>query len=134
MILFITFKGVMGMRLCFGTLGRVLKACKHQQGVPDTLLIGELTKTIDPKCEYGDSDGTAVSRLLSCDQNLSNGSARRKGQKIEVEGYGFEPGYLTNRLSNVVSEAKKANMKMIAQNIAENVLPLIDEDKKCLIV
>lgn len=37
-------------------------------GVTDVQLVGSLTKAIDPMCEYGDSEGTAVSRLLSCDQ------------------------------------------------------------------
>ena len=122
------------MRLCFGTFARVLRACKLQQGVSDVKLIGELTKTIDPECEYGDSDGTAVSRLLSCTQNLSNGNARRKGQKRNLSIKDFDPGYLTNRLSNIVDEAKKVDRKVVAKNIAENVLPLLDEDKKKLII
>ena len=122
------------MRLCFGTLGRVLKACKFEQGVSDVRLIGELTKSIDPECEYGDSDGTAVSRLLSCDQNLSNGSARRKGQKRCTSYSGFEEGYLTNRLSNVIAAAKMVSREAVAQSISDNVLPLLDEDRKLLIV
>ncbi len=122
------------MRLCFGILGRVLRACKLEQGVSDVRLVGELTRSIDPECEYGDSDGTAVSRLLSCDQNLSNGSARRKGQKKSSSHSEFESGYLTNRLSNVIEEAKKVSRGYVAENIAKNVLPLLDEDRKKLIV
>lgn len=121
------------MRLCFGTLGRVLKACKFEQGVSDVRLVGELTKSIDPECEYGDSDGTAVSRLLSCDQNLSNGSARRKGQKRSKSYSEFEEGYLTNRLSNVIETAKTVSRETVAKNILNNVLPLLDEDRKPLI-
>ncbi len=122
------------MRLCFGILGRVLRACKLEQGVSDVKLVGELTKSIDPECEYGDSDGTAVSRLLSCDQNLSNGSARRKGQKKSSSYSEFESGYLTNRLSNVIEEAKRVSRGYVAANIAKNVMPLLDEDRKELIV
>lgn len=122
------------MRLCFGTLGRVLRECKLEQGVSDIVLIGELTRTIDPKCEYKDSDGTAVSKLLSCDQNLSNGSARRVGQRKKTDHSDFEEGLLTNRLSNVIAEAQTADRNVIAAKIAENVLPLFDEDRKQLIV
>ena len=67
------------MRLCFGILGRILKACKLKT-VADPLLIGTLTRTVDPSCEYADSDGSSISRLLSCSQNLSNGQERRKGR------------------------------------------------------
>lgn len=121
------------MRLCFGILGRVLRACKLERGVSDVKLIGELTRSIDPECEYGDSDGTAVSRLLSCDQNLSNGNARRKGQKKNTSHSDFDSGYLTNRLSNVVEEAKNVSRRDVAEKIALNVLPLLDEDRKRLI-
>lgn len=127
-------KGGFHMRLCFGILGRVLRACKLEQGVSDAKLVGELTRTIDPECEYGASDGTAVSRLLSCDQNLSNGSARRKGQKKSTTHSEFESGYLTNRLSNVIEEAKKVSRRNVAENITKNVLPLLDEDRKGLII
>lgn len=122
------------MRLCFGTLGRVLRACKLEKGVSDVRLIGELTRTIDPECEYRDSDGTAVSRLLSCEQNLSNGSSRRKGQKKSSKTSDFEVGYLTNRLSNVVEAAKTVSRDEVAEKILSNVLPLLDEDRKDLIV
>lgn len=131
--LFLT-EGDFDMRLCFGILGRVLRACKLEQGVSDVRLVGELTRSIDPECEYGDSDGTAVSRLLSCEQNLSNGGARRKGQKRGSPSSDFDSGYLTNRLSNVIEEAKKVSRKAVAKNIANNVLPLLDEDRKPLIV
>lgn len=111
-----------------------MKSCKFEQGVSDVRLIGELTKTIDPECEYGDSDGTAVSRLLSCSQNLSNGNARRIGQKRNTVHSEYEEGYLTNRLSNVIEAAKTVERMVVARNIADNVLPLLDEDRKPLIV
>ena len=105
------------MRLCFGTLGRVLKFCRYEQGVTDVRLIGELTRTIDPECEYADCDGTALSRLLSCERNLSNGAARRKGQKKGPDSSGFESGTLTNRLSDVVEKAKRVDRAVVAENI-----------------
>ena len=122
------------MRLCFGTLGRVLRECKKEKGVNDIVLIGELTRTIDPKCEYEESEGTAVSKLLSCDQNLSNGSARRVGQKRKTDHSDFEEGFLTNRLSNVIAEAQTADRNVVAARIAAKVMPLLDEDRKQLIV
>ena len=80
------------LRLCFGTLGRVLRECKIKT-VSDVELVGALTKTIDPACEYGTSEGTAVSRLLSCEQNLSNGQSRRVGQRMRTDHSEFESGY-----------------------------------------
>lgn len=120
-------------RLCFGTFGRVLRECK-KESVNDTTLIGELTRTIDPECEYAESDGTAVSKLLSCTQGLSNGNARRVGQKRQTETTDFSQGYLTNRLSNVVAAAETIDRRVVAQNIADHFLCLLDEDRKDLIV
>lgn len=119
------------MRLCFGTFAKVLKLCKLPS-VTDVQLVGTLTRTIDPTCEYRDSDGTAVSRLLSCTQNLSNGQMRRTGQRARTDHSDFEIGWGTNRLSNVVLAGQKANRNDVLQKIATNVLPLIDEDKKAL--
>jgi hypothetical protein len=119
------------MRLCFGTFAKVLKLCKLPS-VTDVQLVGTLTRTIDSTCEYGDSDGTAVSRLLSCTQNLSNGQIRRTEQRSRTDHNDFESGWGTNRLSNVVLAGQKANRNEVLQKIAANVLPLIDEDRKAL--
>lgn len=119
------------MRLCFGTFAKVLKLCKLPS-VTDVQLVGTLTRTIDPTCEYRDSDGTAVSRLLSCTQNLSNGQTRRIGQRARTDHSAFESGWGTNRLSNVMLAGQKANRNDVLQKIAADVLPLIDEDKKAL--
>ncbi|MCC8128140.1 MAG: NACHT domain-containing protein [Clostridiales bacterium] len=100
----------------------------------DVELVGTLTKTIDPSCEYASSEGTAVSRLLSCEQNLSNGQARRVGQRTRTDHSEFESGYGTNRLSDVVGCALKADYREVAIKIRENVLPLLDADRKNLIV
>ena len=121
------------MRLCFGTLGRVLKECKNNS-VTDIKLIGTLTKTIDPTCEYGSSEGTAVSRLLSCTQNLSNGQSRRTGQRASTNHSEFESGYETNRLSGVVAAALNADRRNVAQKIKDTFLPLLDPDRKNLSV
>lgn len=121
------------LRLCFGTLGRVLRECKIKS-VSDVELVGSLTKTIDPTCEYGSSEGTAVSRLLSCEQNLSNGQSRRIGQRARTDHSDFESGYGTNRLSGVVGAALNADRCVVAQNLKETVLPLLDSDRKNLIV
>jgi hypothetical protein len=119
------------MRLCFGTFAKVLKWCKLPS-VTDVQLVGSLTRAIDPTCEYKESDGTAVSRLLSSTQNLSNGQMRRVGQRVKTDHSAFEPGYGTNRLSNVVLAAQKAGKQEVTAKIAEGVLPLIDEDRKPL--
>lgn len=119
------------MRLCFGTFAKVLKLCKLPS-VTDVYLVGTLTRTIDPTCEYRDSDGTAVSRLLSCTQNLSNGQMRRTGQRARTDHSDFENGWGSNRLSNVVLAGQQANRNDVVQKVAANVLPLIDEDRKAL--
>ena len=84
--LFIMYKGGRILILCFGTLGKVLRECKLD-AVSDVLLIGTLTQTVDPTSLYGESDGSTVSRLLSCAQNLSNGQKRRMGRKCGDIGY-----------------------------------------------
>ena len=119
------------MRLCFGTLGKVLKLCKLEN-VSDVKLIGTLTRTVDPDCEYINSDGTAVSKLLSCTQNLSNGQKRRVGQTRDGET--FEQGEETNRLSDIVSMARTADVKEVAAKIEKSVLPLLNRDRQSWIV
>ena len=121
------------LRLCFGTLGRVLRECKIKS-VSDVELVGTLTRTIDPTCEYGSSEGTAVSRLLSCEQNLSNGQARRTGQRARTNHSDFESGHETNRLSGVVGAALNVDRYDVAQKIKSTVIPLLDSDRKDLLV
>ena len=121
------------LRLCFGTLGRVLRECKIKS-VSDVELVGALTKTIDPTCQYRSSEGTAVSRLLSCEQNLSNGQSRRTGQRARTDHSDFESGYETNRLSGVVGAALIANRNDVARKIKDTVFPLLDSDRKDLSV
>lgn len=115
------------MRLCFGVLGKILRACKLET-VTDPMLIGTLTRTVDPTCQYAESEGSSISRLLSCGQNLSNGQERRVGRS------GNDLGYQTNRLSNVVSAAQTANVSVVARKVQDDFLQLIDEDKKRYIV
>lgn len=126
-------KGELMLRLCFGTLGRVLRECKIKS-VSDVELVGTLTRTIDPTCEYGSSEGTAVSRLLSCEQNLSNGQARRTGQRARTNHSDFESGHETNRLSGVVGAALNVDRYDVAQKIKSTVIPLLDSDRKDLLV
>ena len=94
----------------------------------DVLLIGTLTQTVDPTSLYGESDGSTVSRLLSCAQNLSNGQKRRMGRKCG------DIGYESNRLSNIVSAAQTASVEIVQRNVEDNFLPLLNEDKKRYIV
>ena len=125
--LFIMYKGGRSLILCFGTLGKVLRECKLD-AVSDVLLIGTLTQAVDPTSLYGESDGSTVSRLLSCAQNLSNGQKRRMGRK------GRDIGYESNRLSNIVSAAQTASVEIVQRNVEDNFLPLLNEDKKRYIV
>ena len=87
-----------------------------------------------PACEYGTSEGTAVSRLLSCEQNLSNGQSRRVGQRMRTDHSEFESGYGTNRLSDVVNAALTADRHTVAQKIKEDVFRLLDPDRRDLCV
>ena len=121
------------LRLCFGTFAKVLKHCKLR-AVTDVQLVGTLTKILDPTCEYSESDGTAISRLLSCEQNLSNGQMRRTGQRARTDHSDFTAGFGSNRLSNVVLAAQKAIKANVVLRIATDILPLLDEDRKPLAV
>lgn len=107
------------MVLCFGVIGRVLKLCKIKT-VTDAKLIGALACTVDPSNEYA-KHSTTVSRLLSCQQNLSG-----KGTPLD--------GSESNRLSDIVNKALEVDANCVARDIARKVLPLLEEDKKQYIV
>ena len=119
------------VRLCFGTFARVLSICKLP-GVSDPQLVGTMTRTIDPNCEYINNP-TRVCRLLNCEGNLSNGAARRVGQIAALETdntvQDFEAGIETNRLSGVVELARTANKMLVAEQFDTDVLCLLDLDK-----
>lgn len=109
-------------RLCFGTFAQILRLCKLEN-VTDPLLVGTMTRTVDPGCQYINSDNaTAVSRLISCDGNLSSGRMTGRGS-----GAVKKPG---ESISNVINAAQKADKEDVVQKFRENVLCLIDEDKK----
>lgn len=109
------------MRLCFGTFAQVLRLCKLDN-VTDTQLVGTMTLTVDPECQYIESiNATAVSRLLSCEGNLSNG--RTKGGSGAIK----KPGV---SLSNVIQAAQKADKADVVRKFQDSVIGLIDEDKK----
>lgn len=121
------------MRLCFGVFAKVLNLCRLPN-VTDKEIVGTLTLTVDPNCEYNKSTGSTVSRLLSCEQNLSNGMERRTKQKQKNNHQDFETGLLTNRLSNVVKAAQEANRSDVIERFKETVVGLIDGDKTVLAV
>ncbi|QHQ61472.1 NACHT domain-containing protein [Anaerocolumna sedimenticola] len=109
-------------RLCFGTFAQILRLCKLDN-VTDPILVGTMTRTVDPGCQYINSDNaTAVSRLISCDGNLSSGRMSGRGS-----GALKKPG---ESISNVINAAQKANKEDVVQKFRENVLCLLDEDKK----
>lgn len=109
-------------RLCFGTFAQILRLCKLDN-VTDPMLVGTMTRTVDSDCQYINSvNATAVSRLLSCDGNLSSGHMSGRGS-----GALKKPG---ESISNVISAAQKAGKEDVVQKFRENVLCLLDEDKK----
>ena len=109
-------------RLCFGTFAQILRLCKLEN-VTDPVLVGTMTRTVDPDCQYINSDNaTAVSRLISCNGNLSNGRATSRGSSAVKK-----PG---ESISNVINAALKVNKMEVVQKFRKDVLYLLDEDKK----
>ncbi|MDK2919765.1 MAG: hypothetical protein PWQ37_2498 [Candidatus Petromonas sp.] len=109
-------------RLCFGTFAQVLRLCKLKN-VTNTVLVGTMTQTVDPNCQYINKDNApAVSHLLNCNRNLSRGNITDSGS-----GAMKKPG---ESISNVISAGQKANKEDVVKKFRENVLRLIDEDKK----
>ena len=93
------------IRLCFGTFAQILRLCKLEN-VTDPLLVGTMTRTVDPDCQYINGDNaTAVSRLISCNGNLSNGRANTLGRGVVKK-----PG---ESISNVINAALKVNKMVI---------------------
>lgn len=120
--LIVGFKGVQSVKkLCFGTFAQVLRLCKRE-GVTDYELVGSMTRTVDPECQYGNPDNkVAVSRLMNCTGNLSD------GRKKPGSGAYKETG---ESISRVRLLAPKASRREVEAQFADNVVTLIDEDKK----
>src|SRR5699024_5130890 len=113
------------MRLCFGTFAKVLRICK-QETVTDRQLVSSMTRTIDPNCKYIEQgSATAVSRLFSCEGNLSSG---------KVDGGSGAYQKVGENLSNVTQLALKLDTGDLTSKFQEKVVPLINEDKKALAV
>lgn len=113
-------------RLCFGTFAQVLRLCRLE-GVTDREIVGIMTQTVDPSCQYIHEDSaSAVSRLFSCKGNLSDGKTRKRGSAVVKK-----PG---QSISNVINASKGANKDEVVKKFLEKVIPLLDEDKKELIV
>jgi len=108
------------MRLCFGTFASILCWGKIKT-ITERILVGTMTQTVDQNCSYI-KNGPAVSKLLSCTQNLSDGRSRWK------DGESFPP------LSKVIEEARKAEKKDVIQKFKNRVVPLIDKDKKVQVI
>ncbi|NMA72684.1 MAG: NACHT domain-containing protein [Bacteroidales bacterium] len=104
-------------KLCFGTFGQLLRLSKRSN-ISNPTLIGTMTRTVDPNCQYINSDNkSTVSRLLSCDGDLSRGT---------VDG---EEGAIGKGISNVVIKAQQANKNDVIEGFRENVIPLLNPDK-----
>lgn len=110
------------MRLCFGTFARVLQLCKLDV-ISDPRLVGTMTRTIDPNCEYIKSENaTPVHRLLNCTGNLSPGNIIDGGT-----GVIRRPG---RSLSSVLILAPRADRGDLSKKFADDVIGLLDENKK----
>jgi hypothetical protein len=82
---------------------------------------------VDPNCQYINKDNaSAVSRLFSCNGNLSNGNITESGSAAVKK-----PG---ESISNVINESQKANKEDVVKEFRKKVIPLVDEDKKELVV
>lgn len=113
-------------RLCFGTFAQILRLCKLEN-VTGRTLIGTMTRTVNPNCQYVHKDNaSAVSRLFSCTGNLSNGNITENGRSAIKK-----PG---ESIINVVNASQNADKENVVQEFRKNVIPLLDEDKKELIV
>ena len=91
------------MRLCFAALIKVLKICAKPK-IYNKTLVEAVIKSLD--VYYGGilgSDDGAVSRLMSCDNNLSP--------------------------DNVVTPARTADLSRVSQGIRDYVLEILDENK-----
>lgn len=110
------------MRLCFGTFARVLQLCKLDV-VTDPRLVGTMTRTIDPNCQYIKSENaTSVHRLLNCTGNLSPGNIADGGT-----GVMRRPG---RSISSILLLAPRADRTDLTQKFADDVIGLLDENKK----
>jgi len=110
------------MRLCFGTFARVLQLCKLDV-VTDPRLVGTMTRTIDSDCQYIKSENaTSVHRLLNCTGNLSPGNIADGGT-----GVIRRPG---RSISSVLILAPRADRTDLTQKFANDVVGLLDENKK----
>ena len=111
------------MRLCFGTLARILRVCRKTV-VTDRQLVSAMTKTIDPDCKYADGkNGQAVSRLLNCRGEFSK-------TEISDEAGISAKGERDETNSKVALLAPDVATADLVPKFIDTVLPLLDEDKK----
>ena len=110
------------MRLTFGVFIQILRLCKIQN-VPDTQLMGTITRTVDPTCGYIDkSNKDTVSAIIRCERNLSPGNIEESGS-----GATRKP---SESISNVVEAAQKANRDEVVRKFATEVVCLLTENRK----
>ena len=68
------------MRLCIGAFGKIICSAKVK-GISNEKVFGEMTRAVDSSCEYS-KNKHAVSKILSCTQNLSDGRVRYKKEAL----------------------------------------------------
>lgn len=92
-------------KLCFGSYATVLTLCKAQN-TSQKVLCGTILLTVAPTYDIR-TDDTAVSNLVRCERNLS---------------------------PNVTDVAPTVNARDVANQFAQTVLPLLDPNKRALII
>jgi len=92
-------------KLCFGSFATVLTFCKAKS-TSQKKLVGTILLTVAPGYDIR-TDDTATSNLVRCERNLS---------------------------ANVTDVAPTADVHAVAEGFKQNVLPLLDDNKRALIV
>lgn len=100
------------MLLCFGTFVKVLNLCRNNQLATQNDLISKIILAIDPEhsclnLRDNTINSHTITKLLNCSYNFSFSDKR----------------YIEN-----------ADQKKLSENFFQNVLPLLDEDRKIHII
>jgi len=116
--------GTTEKKLCFGVFAKILKLC-GTSSLTDVKTVDILTKAIDPDSLYAEGGhGSSVSRLLNCTGDFSLGSVNAGNEYNE---YGTARA---NALSNIKQLAPSASKTEVSKFLEDNLLGLMDDDKK----
>ncbi len=102
-------------RLCAGNLFKVIYICRVSEDVTQKEVVGKLTCCIDPECGYINNEGYAITRIMKCNGNISD------GRKRQYDG--------TNQIGNIKKIAKIADVNEVAEKIQGIINDILDPDK-----